>query len=173
MVNVKNVYSVAVNYEDFKSFIPVEMSLPIRCKGRPMYWKTALEIAVDEEDLGIPEADISLLNIGSFVISENLYHELFKRFDDSCEFLPLVMGSRRFRLVNVINIVDCLDKEHSEFNEFGGISKPVFDEKRLPAGGFFKLSEDNFSSIFCVDDVRELIEHHQLTGVELESFPVY
>jgi len=172
MVNAKNIYSLNVNYDDFKSFIPKDMSVSIRCKAKPLNWSEPLEIDIDEEDVGIPEADISMLNIGSFVIPESLYDELFRRFDNDCEFLPLKMGGRKFRLVNVIRVVDCVDKTHSTFNEFGGVSELVFDREKLPSGGLFKISEDNFSSIFCGDDIYDLINRHKITGVEFEEFPV-
>ncbi len=171
MVSETKVYSLLVNYDDFKSFIPKDLSASVRCKGKPLNWDKPLEIEIDEEDMGMPEADISMLNIGSLVISESLYNEAFRGFIEGCEFLPLEMGDRKFRLVNVINVVDCIDKNQSSFNEFGGVSDLVFDKTKLPTSGFFKIAEDNFSSIFCVDDVRELIQSHKISGVELEEFP--
>lgn len=171
MVNAKSVYSIVVNYDDFKSFIPKDLSVSIRCKGKALNWNKPLEIEIDEEDIGVPEADISMLNVGSFVISENLLKEHFDKFKGSCEFLPLMLGDREFRLVNVVCVADCVDKNRSKFNEFGGVSELVFDKEKLPSSGFFKIAEDNFSSIFCVDDVYELINSHKITGVEFEEFP--
>ena len=123
--DAKSVYSLIANHDDFKSFIPKDISVSIRCKGKSLNWNKPLEIEIDEEDVGVPEADISMLNVGSFVISENLYKDYFDKLKESCEFLPLMLGDRDFRLVNVVFVADCVDKNRSKFNEFGGVFKTM------------------------------------------------
>lgn len=58
--DAKSVYSLIVNRNDFKSFIPKDIPVSIRCKGKALNWNKPLEIEIDEEDIGVPEADISM-----------------------------------------------------------------------------------------------------------------
>jgi hypothetical protein len=176
MVENIQIYSFQVDYDNFKSFVPSELSsqenVSTRCKGKPLNWTRPLLIETDEDDVGLPEADISLVNIGSFVVSESLHSQFFNIYTDSCEFLPLSFGERKLYLVNVIRVIDCLNKTQSKFNEFGGVSEIVFDKEKVPPSGFFKIKEDNFSTIFCAGDVRDLIKNNELTGSDFEAFSV-
>lgn len=166
------IYALEVDYDNFKSFIPKSVDVSLRCKGQRLDWKDTLDIEIDAEDLGMPEADISLLNIGSFVMLRSLFNELFSDFKSDFELLPLSLDGREYYLCNVVNIVDCLDKGKSMFNEFGGVSKAVFDASKLPAGKFFKIPEDNCTSIFCTKIVKDVFEKNALSGVEFDEFDV-
>ena len=172
MAKANRIYALEIDYENFKSFVPSDMAISVRCKGEALNWKDALAIETDEEDIGMPEADISLLNIGSFVISADLRQTLSSISDDGCEYLPLVFRDRNYFLVNVIRVADCLDKSLSEFNPYGGVRKIVFDANKVPKSGFFKITEDNCTTIFCAADIHDLFMQNSLTGVDFEEFPI-
>ena len=159
MVSAHKIYALQVDYDNFKSFIPSDLTSNVRCKGQPLNWSKPLSIEVDEDDMGMPEADISLLNIGSFVVSENLKDELFKSFDNDCEYLPLQLQGRNYYLVNVINVIDCLDKNASKFNEFGGVSEIVFDNKSFCCNGCKTVYE-----IFSANDLTCYYDLQQAPG---------
>ena len=163
------VVSIEVDYENFKSFVP-EGSEFIRCKGKPLNIDTPINIVVDEEDTGMPLADISMLNIGSFVITQDLYEHLKEAAEDTCQFIPLQWSGIRMWLVNVLSVADCLDKENSEFNSFGGVSSVVFDSSKVPTVGFFKIAEDNHTGIFVSQNMLDVINNYKPTGVEFEKF---
>ncbi|WP_444997389.1 imm11 family protein [Aliikangiella sp. IMCC44359] len=176
MDEVNKIYALQVDYDNFKSFIPSDLANKsnacIRCKGEPLNWKKPLSIRVDDDDIGMPEADISLLNIGSFVISDYLYEENFKQFSQSCEFLPLEFNERKLFLVNVINVVDCLDKNNSKFNQYRGVSQIIFNKEKVPSVGFFKIKEDNFTTVFCARDVYNMVKECSLSGIDFEAFMI-
>ena len=163
------IVAVEVDYENFKSFVP-KGSEVIRCKGKPINFETPINIVVDEEGAGIPLADISMLNIGSFVITQDFYEHMKQSAVDTCQFIPLQWLGIRLWLVNVLAVADCLDKEHSEFNSFGGVSSVVFDLSKVPMVGFFKIAEDNHTGIFVSQNMLDVINNYNPTGVEFEKF---
>ncbi len=149
--------------------MPKSTDISLRCKGKPLGWQQPLEIVIDEEDIGMPEADISILNVGSFVILSSTFDELLSEFKSNFELLPLTLDGRDYYLCNVVNVVDCLDKEKSKFNQFGGVSQVVFDVSKLPDNGFFKILEDNCTTIFCTEQVKDVFTKNSLSGVEFDS----
>lgn len=169
MANSRKVFSIQANYDGYKSFVLSDPEVTLRCKGKPLNWTTPQPIEVDEDDVGVPEADISLVNIGSFVIFEQVYKDVFHKYDRSCEFLPLTRDGKKYFAANVITVIDCLDKS-SNFNEYGGVTKAVFDLSKIPTEALFKIKEDNFTTIFCTDETRQAIIEAGLTGAEFEVF---
>jgi hypothetical protein len=173
MPDSHNIYSIEVDYDNFKSFMPKDLSVSVRCKGQPLNWNKTLEIVPDEEDTGMPIADISMLNIGSFLISRSLFDDLFGSFKSDFELLPLSLHGSEYYLCNVVNVIDGLNKERSSFNAFGGVSDIIFDANKLPREGFFKIAEDNYTSIFCTENIKNIIEKNSLSGIELDKFDAF
>lgn len=167
-----NIYVLEIDYDNFKSFLPKNSDVSLRCKGKPLNWKEPLEIEADEEDVGMPEADISLLNIGSFVMRCGVFDDLLSEFKSDFELLPLSYKGQDYYLCNVVNVIDCLDKDLSKFNEFGGVSKIVFDSSKISREGFFKIQEDNCTSIYCTENIRALFTDKAISGAEFHKFDV-
>jgi hypothetical protein len=141
----------------------------LRCKGLNISWPEPLKITGDEEDAGIPEPDIGLLNIGSLVFSESAIKNIREVLREFGQLLPLVYNGRAFYLWNVTNVLSALDTNESEFNEYGGVSKAVFSEKTIPHCSAFKIKEDNATNIFCTEDFANLIKENNLSGVDFEE----
>ncbi|BFM10645.1 hypothetical protein R50072_07980 [Simiduia litorea] len=154
-----------------KVLVLSDPSVTLRCKGKPLNWATAQPIEVDEDDIDILEADISLAKFGSFVISEKLLQDVFQKYERNCEFLPLIRDGKKYFAVNVITVIACLDRKSSTFNEYGGVTKAIFDISKIPAETLFKIKEDNFTTIFCTEDIHSAVVEANITGAEFEEYP--
>lgn len=172
------VYAIQPKYDEYKGYL-VKDELKARaqygsarCKGQPLDWPAPLEIVADEEDIGIPEADIGLLTIGSLVLTEGAHTALKEVAEQYGQLLPLQYGARTLWLWNITNAPGALDKERSTFNDFGGVTNPVFSAAKMADNTVFKLQEDNFTGIYCNDIFRELIESHNFSGLEFEELDV-
>lgn len=168
------IFSITPQYDAYKSFVPKDpdSGFSIRCKGKVLDWPGALEVVSDEDDVGVPEADFSLLNIGSIVLSEGVFEKLAAVAEEFGQVLPLKYGDRQLYLWNVTNVIDCLDKEKSRMNEFGGVTEPVFRSIAIPALSVFKIREDNYTGIFCTDKFIDLVDQDGFTGLVREEFDV-
>jgi hypothetical protein len=172
------IYALAPLYDQYKSFlakdndIAAERYESLRCKGKPINWPAPLTIVGDEEDVGIPEADIGFINIGSIVLAETSYALLKNVVAQYGQLLPLNLDGRSLWLWNVTNIVDALDSKKSEFNSYGGVVSPIFSGEKIGQSIAFKIKEDNFTNIYCTDQFVKLVKQNELTGLDFDEFDV-
>ncbi|MCF2860515.1 hypothetical protein L1286_23925 [Pseudoalteromonas sp. SMS1] len=89
------------------------------------------------------------------------------------EFLPLRCEEQKLYVLNVFNVVDCLDLEKSEirFREELDMSDPepsikkhVFDEGKILSNALFRLPYKNVTRVYFTESFINEIEKHQLTG---------
>ncbi|MCX2780865.1 hypothetical protein OQJ46_14905 [Microbulbifer thermotolerans] len=171
-------YIIQPKYDEYKSYLVKNEELSrehyssTRCKGQALDWPEPLEIIADEEDSGIPEADIGLLSVGSLVFTEGVYIELRNEALKYGQLLPLKYGKRTLWLWNVTNVCNALNIEKSELNSFGGVTKPVLNASTVNENMVFKLREDNYTGIYCNDTFRNLVEHNKFSGIEFEELDV-
>lgn len=169
------VYSITPKYDEFKSFVPKDWDEAIthysslRCKGSELSWPKPLQVVGDEEDVGIPEPDIGLLNIGSLVFSDSAIENIRGALEKHGQLLPLMYNKRTFYLWNITNVLNALNPNESEFNDHGGVSKAVFSKNAIPRCSVFKIKEDNATSIFCTEDFANMIKENNLSGVDFEE----
>lgn len=170
------IYALAPLYDQYKSFLAKNDDLAaeeygsLRCKGKPINWPAPLAIIGDDEDVGIPEADIGFINIGSIVLAESSYALLKDIAEKYGQLLPLNFEERNLWLWNVTNTVDALNNNRSEFNSYGGVVKPFFSAEKIGDSMVFKIKEDNFTNIYCTDRFVQLIKENSFTGLDFDEF---
>jgi len=161
------IFVLEVGYDNCKTFVPKD-GRTIRCKGIPIKIGQPVAIQPDEEDTGLPLCDVSLVNTGSFVVSNDLYEYLKPLVGNTVQFIELHWESACLWLCNVVNVVDCLDQQKSEMNPFGGVGRAVFDTSKVPERGFFKIKEDNYTGIYLSPAIYEALIAYEPSGVEFE-----
>jgi hypothetical protein len=109
--------------------------------------------------------------IGQPMVSDKVKQILEPYIKDEVEFLPIAHDEMDMYMVNVMNILDCVDWERSEvkwFEEeyFMGFNKLRFDFKKIPDHVYmFKIKETAATEVFVTETFRELIEHNHLQGL--------
>ena len=163
-----NVYSLEVDFAHIKTLICVN-GRPFRCKGLPVTVDQPVAVKPDEDEAGLPLCDMSLVNVGSFVVSNDLYEYLKPLAGNTVQFIELQWENARLWLCNVVSVVDCLDQQKSEMNPFGGVANTVFDLSKVPEQGFFKIKEDNFTGVYLSPAVYDALIAYEPSGVEFEE----
>lgn len=163
-----NVYSLEVDFAHIKTFSCVN-GRPFRCKGLLVTVEQPVAVKPDEDDAELPLCDMSLVNVGSFVVSNDLYEYLKPLAGNTVQFIELQWENARLWLCNVVSVVDCLDRQKSEKNPFGGVSEAVFDVSKVPDHGFFKIKEDNYTGIYLSSAMYEALIAYEPSGVEFEA----
>lgn len=109
---------------------------------------------------------------GKPVVSEKVMQVLKSCLAHEVEFLPLIHDELDISLINVTNILDCVNWQKSEvkwFKEkyFLGFDKLVFDFAKIPENTYmFKIEELAEGTIFVTGLFKELIEEYQLPGLD-------
>ncbi len=91
---------------------------------------------------------------------------------DSVQILPLSHENQEFYIINIIEIIDCLDEEHSEVRHYGPASKiikPVFKEQFVKGKHIFKIPQSP-SAIFVSDVIKQEVDSHALKGLAWKSY---
>ncbi len=93
------------------------------------------------------------------------------------EFLPLTSTVGDFFLINVINVLGCLDHERAEFyyssvdvdQRIVGVKRYIFKDGCLDGQHIFRLAEDNYSRIYLSDTFKQTVEVNGLVGMRFEK----
>jgi hypothetical protein len=107
-----------------------------------------------------------------FALSERAVEALGARLW-SVELLPLPYGDEVLQVVNVLDVIDCLDRERSEFAPTGAVERYSFVSHRVPESPLFKIPEDivifmpEFDAIR--PSLRRLVELHDLQGFRFDE----
>ena len=96
-----------------------------------------------------------------------MLHELIK---DEIEVLPYLHSKDTYFAINVLNVINCLDRSKAvldideKYNKIKNISKYAFHKNKIEHERIFKILEKIFSEIFVTDIFKDKVEQAGLTG---------
>lgn len=109
--------------------------------------------------------------IGKPIVSEKVKQILEPYIKPDVEFLPLIHDEMDLFMVNVTNILDCVDWQHSDVNRFEGeyflgFNKLKFDFSKIPSDTYiFKFKETAATQVYVTEAFKDIIDQHQLQGL--------
>ncbi|WP_444996672.1 hypothetical protein [Aliikangiella sp. IMCC44359] len=118
----------------------------------PLHFKAQFS---DRDDAPLP--DIAWIGMSTFAFRRDVADELAHILEPSGELLPFTVDGEQWYCFNVLSHSDnAVDIENSSFEiDDGetrfGLKKPCFIEANLPKTSLFKIKEDNYTNILCVD----------------------
>ena len=106
---------------------------------------------------------------GIFAIIQNALNILSEYLKGFVEVLPIKTDCGKYYALNVINVIDCLDKQASKYiatNNGCIVSYSLleFDENKLGESLFFKIPQLPYQ-IFIADPLYEIYETNDLRGL--------
>lgn len=113
--------------------------------------------------------------IGKPVVSKKVKDILLPYVTNEIEFLPLLHKDLELYMINVTNVLDCVDWKRSDVKwwkdgSFFGFNKIVFDFDKIPENTYmFKFKELATVSVYVTDAFKELIENHKLKGLDFSD----
>ena len=124
---------------------------------------------IRKQNEGLPEPDFPWLPgaEAAAVFSMRALQVLGVLLGSAVQILPLNCRSKEYSIVNIIEVIDCLDQEHSLFRHYGptfNIIKPVFKPGMLQGKHIFKLPKPS-STIFVSDEFKKTVEINELSGL--------
>lgn len=117
-------------------------------------------------------SDFPKYGIGKPVVSEKVRDILLPYISEQVEFLPLHHENNRLYMLNVTNILNCVDWNRSEVRRFksgmfADFNKLVLDFNKIPEGTFiFKIKETAVTTVYVTDLFRNLVEQHNFKGLD-------
>ena len=183
-----NIYTVKPD-PDFRLMFPedsVYESENWEFKAKPLAGKIPLHFQAhlsETNDKPIP--DIAWIGMTTFAFRKDVATELLDILEDAGELLPFQLDGDVWYCLNVLksseNAVDPV-KSSYEIDDGEvrfGLKKPFFNLDNLPSSSLFKIKEDNYTNIYCIDkrnteeDVLNnffcAIASHKFTGIKFEK----
>jgi hypothetical protein len=132
-----------------------------------------------------PFPDIAWIGMSTFAFRADVATELVEMLEDCGELLPFKVDGNTWYCLNVLQKSEnSINPEKSTFEiEDGetkfGLKKPAFIIENLPKSALFKIKEDNYTNIYCID--RRITENdiinnffcaiaaHGYTGIKFEE----
>lgn len=123
---------------------------------------------------GLPVGSFTYVGPGNLICQANVVAALPAKAREEVEVLPLDIKGHDVRLLNVINVIDCLDESRSDITRFKSgrvllINKYVFDEGRLRGVYLFKIPQLLRTEVYATDLFRSFIDEHGFTGLEFKQ----
>lgn len=113
--------------------------------------------------------------MGGLLVCNNDAWQLLKdELKDEVEALPIHVGASLYYIVNVVNVVDCLDFGASRFlrtpfdSGVGEILQYAFQQSRLEGHLLFALPQ-NPKTIFATSAFKSLVEKFQLNDIVFQK----
>jgi hypothetical protein len=114
--------------------------------------------------------DFAYLTAGTFACRRTAWDQIKAVIGSEVEALPINVEAVPFVVLNVTNIVACLDRDRSNIRYFPGsdrvyrVMQHVFHRENLVSSHLFKVPELR-TDVFSSDWFRSLIEMRQLRGL--------
>jgi len=116
------------------------------------------------------KCDVYRFVSGHLVVSERAVQILQPLMSDKVQILPIdYEGTKTLYVLNVINVVDCLDYEKSKIRRMrdgtvSEIDEFAFDYSKVSQHDIFKIPEKIWSTVFVSDKFKATVEENGLIG---------
>lgn len=123
----------------------------------------------------------SLGGIGALVFDEKALDAMLTIFEMAGEILPINVEGTALYILNVLDCVNCLDKEKSTWDYYedgsrGRILSYAFHANRMTEGSIFKIPETCKTEVMIYSDIKDdeedfmlLYKRYGLTGMIFEE----
>jgi hypothetical protein len=158
------IFRIRLNSNEFQSFLPADTNiwqtdaLKMDCKPKLSKWK-APEIYIQNPKR--EQGNFLHLCSGAFVTDSLAADRLRIILEIAGELLPFAHDGSPFFLLNVLECVNCLDDQSTEWvkgKTTGAkirILKYHFDRGRLSESTLFKIPETAASEVLCVEGIKD------------------
>lgn len=112
---------------------------------------------------------------GRPIVSEKVKDILLPIVAGEVETLPLAHPDLKLFMLNITNVIDCVDYKRSVIKltkkgNFARFIKLVFDFSEIPENTYiFKIKETAIVQVFVTDKFKELVELHGLKGLDFSE----
>lgn len=166
--DVEHYLSFAINADEAESALGEETEFHF--DERPLSWAAQwqpMELdfysAIGKKVSELP--DISQTN-GRLFLSDKAFQALKSVLEPFGEFLPITYQGNQGFLFTIFETADAaLDKQLCTKNEWGDITWIAFDTEKLSQAPIFRTEYDDYQSVFCQDEFRQVYEEAELTGL--------
>lgn len=120
-------------------------------------------------------SDFPSLIMGDPVFSEQAWRIFEPIIGSYTEPLPLITVEGKYYALNILNIIDALDKENSQisYNKVTGrvsrVFKHVFNTDKIKDQLIFKVPETKGLEVYVSEEFKKIVEKNNLKGLDFSN----
>lgn len=128
-----------------------------------------------KDEIDKPIGDVFSVEISSFILNEKSYKALYPYLKNHSQIFKIKSDNKIFYVVNVIDIIDCLNYDKSELKYFSSsgrvmdVEKYVFKTEKLKNATIFKLPEFPKSISYVTEEFKKVVEENNIKGFKFKE----
>lgn len=128
-----------------------------------------------KDEIDKPIGDVSSISTSSYIINEKAYKVLYPYLKEHSQIFQLKNENKIFYVINVTDIIDCLDYDNSEIKYFSSsnrvmdIEKYVFHSEKLKKATIFKLPEFPKGISYATEEFKKVVEENNIIGFKFKE----
>lgn len=128
-----------------------------------------------KDEIDKPIGDIFSVEVSSFILNEKSYKILYPYIKNEAQIFKVKCENDNLYVVNIINIIDCLDYDKSEINRFPSsgrvmrVIKYVFKIEKLKNATIFKLPEFPKGISYVTEEFKNVVEENNIKGFKFKE----
>lgn len=127
-----------------------------------------------KDEIDKPIGDVFSVEISSFILNEKSYKALYPYLKNHSQIFKIKSDNKIFYVVNVIDIIDCLNYDKSELKYFSSgrvmdVEKYVFKTEKLKNATIFKLPEFPKSISYVTEEFKKAVEKNNIKGFKFKE----
>jgi len=128
-----------------------------------------------KDEIDKPIGDVFSVEVSSFILNEKSYKILYPYLKNHSQIFRLKNENKIFYVINVIDVIDCLDYEKSELKLFPSsgrvmrVIKYAFRTEKLKNASIFKLPEFPNSISYVTEEFKKIVEDNNITGFKFKE----
>lgn len=122
-----------------------------------------------------PIGDVFSVEVSSFCLNEKAYKVLKPYLEKHCQIFETLNQDEKIYVVNVTDMIDCLDYDKSEIKRFSSsgrvmrIIKYVFKTEKLTNATIFKLPEFPKAISYVTEEFKNVVEENNIKGFKFKE----
>lgn len=165
-------YRILSDEENFANFLPKNYTNELAKKfdGRSHlkgWTELHFELVDPKDERPIPEIITGYIPI----ISQRVYEKLKNHTFEGIEFLPCTLGknNNKYYVMNVTNIISCIDYENSKYKSFPSTGRIMFFEhialEKIIEDPVFRICDLPYNFYFCTEKFKNILEEINPKGL--------
>lgn len=119
--------------------------------------------------------DVFSVEVSSFCLNEKAYKVLKPYLEKHCQIFEILSQDEKIYVVNVTDMIDCLDYDKSEIKRFSSsnrvmrVIKYVFKIEKLTNATIFKLPEFSKAISYVTEEFKNVVEENDIKGFKFKE----
>lgn len=128
-----------------------------------------------KDEIDKPIGDVFSVEVSSFILNEKSYKILYPYIKNEVQIFKIKSENDKLYVVNITNIIDCLDYDKSEIKRFPSsdrvmrIIKYVFKIEKLKNATIFKLPENPKGISYVTEEFKKVVEENNIKGFKFKE----